>query len=218
VQQPRRRQQHLPPMPERRQIGRYRTERGQCIEHRFRFGGPAELQQRLRFLQMPVAGGAQIVGRRLGLAKQRQRVAGALVLQQIRRQVKPRTNVLRLADKRRAQQLFRRLRFAADAHERAEIGDCGSVAGGVTKRLTHRGLGFFDGALAVTGNAVIDPGICPQRRKPNGLRESALGLAGLAHGQPRLTIDIVCLRHVRCAVASLARRPQCSGSLAEMQK
>ena len=166
------------------------------------------------------ASGGQRADRRpgLGLAEQRQRVAGALVLQQIRRQVKPRADVSRLADKRRAQQIFRRFGFTADAHERAEIGDCGSVAGAVTKRLTHRGLGFFDGALAVTGNAVIDPGICPQRREPNGLGESALGLAGLAHGQPRLTIDIVSLRHARCAVASVARRAQSSGSLAEMQK
>ena len=73
------RQQHLPPVPQRRETGRDRAERGESIKLRLGFRSASELQERQRLLQMPVARGAQITaaGQRRCFTKHCQRVAGA---------------------------------------------------------------------------------------------------------------------------------------------
>ncbi len=115
------RQQHLPPVPQRRETGRDRAERGESIERGFCFRGAAELEERQRLLQIPVAYRPQIAGRRWCITEHRQRVAGALILQKIRRQVKPRSDVVWIPDDSFAQQLFGGFGFAADPHKGGEI-------------------------------------------------------------------------------------------------
>ena len=63
----------------------------------------------------------QIMGRRLGGIKQRQRLARALLAQQVGREIEPHPRIAGLTRQGLAQQSLCGLAFAADAHEGAKF-------------------------------------------------------------------------------------------------
>ena len=75
-------QQNEPPVPQRRERGWDRSECCQRSEHRPRLRRPAELEERQRVLQMPVAQRRRVVGQRGSALQERERVGRALLLQQ----------------------------------------------------------------------------------------------------------------------------------------
>ncbi len=115
------RQQHLAPVPQRRETGRDRAEGGESIKLCFCLRCVAKLQERQRLLQMPVARRAQTTAGRRRPVKHRQRVAGAFVLQKVRRQVKPCSGVIWISGDGRLKQLYGGFGFAADPHKGGEI-------------------------------------------------------------------------------------------------
>ena len=177
-----------PPVPQRRDFRRDRAERRQRGERRPRLGRPAELQQRQRTLQMPVAQRRLVLGQRRGGVEQRERVGRPLLLQQLGGEVQPGAGIVGRAGEAVAQQRLGRLGFAGNAHEGAEIGGGGRMAGGAAQRLTHRRLGVLDASLPVAGEAEIDPGVRPTRRQANRGGESRVrrvaGSPSASHASP----------------------------------
>ena len=117
----RERQQDLPPMPKGREFGRDGAERGESLERRPGLAGAGELEQRQRPLQLPVSGRAQL-GRRLRRVEQCQGFGGALLLEQVGREIKPGSGVPGFARDHVAQEDLGRLGLSGNAQEGSKIG------------------------------------------------------------------------------------------------
>ena len=154
----RERQQDETPVPQRRESGRDRTERRKGREHGPRLSRPAELKQRQRVLQMPMAQRRLVRGQRRSRVQERERVGRTLLLQQHRDEVEPRAGILGRAGEGVAQQRLAGLGLAGDVHEGAQIGGGRSMARLTEQRLAHRSLGVLDVPLPVAGDTVTDPG------------------------------------------------------------
>ena len=83
------------------------------------------------------------------------------------------------------------------------------MVGREQKNLPHCRLGILDRALAVAGDAIVDPGIGELRRKLDRGRECLLGSRRLIVREPGLAVDVVCAGIVGRAVTRLARGRKC---------
>ena len=202
------RQQHLPPVPQRRDLRRDRTERRQRGERRPRLVRPAELQQRQRTSADASGAAPRLSSGSAGAASSSASASpGAFLLQQVGGEVEPRAGIVGRAGEAVAQQRFGRLGFAGDAHEGAEIG--GGGADGRAPDASAWRIAVLASsicALAIAGDAEIDPGIRPTRRQSKRGGESALGVAMIAQCRPGFSIGVMSLRPIRRGVAGVARR------------
>ncbi len=200
--------QHAPPGGQRRQRGEERSARLERLQRLARLPGTAQQQQapaRVAGCQLLI--GAD-VGGRLDAAEQRERLGGALLLQEVGGEIETRAEVRRPALELASQQRLGRLRAAADAQERGQIGRGGGMIGREGEHPRRGRLGVLDRALPIAREPVVDPGVGPARGEPYRLGEGALGARGLSERGPGLAIGVMGGRQRRRVVAGLARRDQ----------
>ena len=201
------RQQDEAPIQERRKRGRGRPQSGEFVENFPRFRRAAELQQSQSLLQTPMTQSLR-VARRFCIFQNRQRLAGALLLQEIGRQIEARPDGARRTLECLPQELLGALQLAADPHEGAQVGERGGMGTIDGERLAHRSLGVLDRALGVAREPVIDPGVGPPRIELNGGGEGLLGARVLAERRKSLAIGVMRRREFWRAPAGFARRGQ----------
>ncbi len=193
-------------MEERRKGGRGRPQSGEFVENFPRFRRAAELQQSQSLLQTPMTQSLR-VARRFCIFQNRQRLAGALLLQEIGRQIEARPDGARRTLECLPQELLGALRLAADPHEGAQVGERGGMGPIDGERLAHRSLGVLDHALGVAREPVIDPSVGPPRIELNGGGEGLLGARVIAERRPSLAVGVV-RRREASARASRLRSPR----------
>jgi hypothetical protein len=194
-------------MHQRRDLGRRLALRDEARDLGAGVGEAAQLQQRQRPCQAPVARGVGVAGRGFALVEQRQGLGRPLLLQQAGGEVQPHAGADAFARGCFSEQRFGRFALAGDPHQRPEVGGRDRMAGVAGERLAHRRLGLLDLAGAVAREAEVDPGVGPGRLEPDRGGEGLAGPHRLAGRQPRLAIAVVRRRQLRGRVARLARRP-----------
>ena len=195
----------MPPVPQRRDLGRDRAECRECGEHRPCFIRPAKLQQRQGALQVPMAQRRLVLRQRRRGIEQGKRISRTLLLQKLGNEVEPDASILRCAREALAQQRLTGLDLAADTHEGTQIGGGRGMAGCAEQRLAHRRLGVLDVSLPVTRDAVIDPGVGPTWCQLQSGGESAFGVGVIAQRRPGLPVSVMSLGPIRRGVTGVAR-------------
>ena len=126
----------------------------------------------------------------------------------MRSQVEPNGDCVVRARKRGAQKALGALHLAADAHERAQIGERRLRVGVSAQCEAHCQFGFLDGAHSVAGDAKIDIGVGPTRLELGRLAESPRRLLRVPDGEARLAVGVMRRGPLRSAMTSFACRKQ----------
>ena len=212
------RQQRVSPKPQRRDLRRRGTERIELAERGPRLVGPAESDQRHRPLQMPVARGGNIVGRRIDFVQQRERFGRALFLQALGDEVQPRGGIVRVARQRLAQQRLGHLVAAGEPQQRRKIARRRAMAGLRLQGAGHRDLGIVDRPLRIAREAEIDPGVGEARAQLHRDGKGLFGARRLAGGHPGLAVSVMRLGGIWGGKAGVPRCFQSRLRVAALQR